>query len=74
MSDENGNKIQIGGTGIGILTTLTIIFVVLKLVGVIDWSWWWVLAPTWIPCAVCCPIVIVIGAILLIVYLVRDRL
>lgn len=23
-------------------------FVVLKLVGVIDWSWWWVLSPIWI--------------------------
>ena len=23
-------------------------FVVLKLIGVIDWSWWWVLSPIWI--------------------------
>ena len=23
-------------------------FVVLKLTGVIDWSWWWVLSPIWI--------------------------
>ena len=28
---------------------LTIVFIVLKLCNVIDWSWWWVLAPTWIP-------------------------
>jgi hypothetical protein len=28
---------------------LLIVFVVLKLVGVINWSWWWVLAPFWIP-------------------------
>lgn len=34
--------------GVGISTVLTIIFVVLKLVGVIDWSWVWVLSPTWI--------------------------
>jgi len=27
---------------------LQIIFIVLKLVKVIDWSWWWVFAPTWI--------------------------
>lgn len=26
-------------------TILTIIFVVLKLCHVIDWSWWWVLSP-----------------------------
>jgi len=31
---------------IGII--LTIIFVVLRLTGVIHWSWWWVLAPLWI--------------------------
>jgi len=28
--------------------SLTIVFVVLKLVGVIDWSWWWVFSPLWI--------------------------
>ena len=26
-----------------------VVFIVLKLIGVIDWSWWWVLAPVWIP-------------------------
>lgn len=33
-------------SGIGTLTVLTLIFVVLKLTGNIDWSWWWVLSPT----------------------------
>ncbi|QQV89559.1 putative membrane protein [Proteus phage SJ_PmiM] len=33
---------------IGFLQILTLIFVVLKLVGTIAWSWWWVLAPLWI--------------------------
>lgn len=28
---------------------LTILFVVLKLTQVIDWSWWWVMCPLWIP-------------------------
>lgn len=23
--------------------------IVLKLIGVIDWNWWWVLSPVWIP-------------------------
>lgn len=35
-----------GGLGLG--SVLTIVFVVLKLVGVINWSWIWVLAPLWI--------------------------
>ena len=35
-------------TSINIGTILTIIFVVLKLMGKISWSWWWVLSPVWI--------------------------
>ena len=35
-------------SGLGLSSVLTIIFVVLKLVGVINWSWLWVLSPTWI--------------------------
>lgn len=34
--------------GMGIVGTLTTIFIVLRLVNVIDWSWWWVLSPIWI--------------------------
>ena len=30
---------------------LTTAFVVLKLLGVIAWSWWWVTAPLWLPFA-----------------------
>ena len=28
---------------------LLVAFIVLKLCDVIDWSWWWVLSPVWIP-------------------------
>ena len=34
--------------GIGFTGLLTIVFIVLKLTGVISWSWVWVLAPLWI--------------------------
>ena len=34
--------------GIGFPGLLTCIFVTLKLLGKIDWSWWWVLSPLWI--------------------------
>jgi hypothetical protein len=37
------------GGGISLLTVLGIVFIVLKLTKTIDWSWWWVLAPFWIP-------------------------
>ena len=33
--------------GVGITGLLQVAFIVLKLCGVIKWSWWWVLAPTW---------------------------
>lgn len=31
------------------LPLLTILFIALKLTGYIDWSWWWILSPLWIP-------------------------
>ena len=36
-------------SGIGFLDILTLIFVAAKLFGAIDWSWWWVFSPIWIP-------------------------
>ena len=35
--------------GLGLGTILFLIFMVLKLTNYIDWSWWWVTAPLWIP-------------------------
>ena len=49
------NNKSAGGIGFGGL--LQIAFIVLKLCKVINWSWWWVLAPTWISLItviVCC--------------------
>lgn len=37
-----------GGTGGSFVGLLTIAFIILKLVGTISWSWWWVLSPLWI--------------------------
>ena len=31
--------------GLGLADVLTIVFVVLKLIGIIEWSWFWVLSP-----------------------------
>lgn len=38
--------------GMSLFGLLAIVFIVLKLVGVIDWSWWYVLLPLWGPAAV----------------------
>ncbi len=35
--------------GIGFTTILFLIFFILKLTDNIDWSWWWVFSPFWIP-------------------------
>lgn len=40
---------QSANNGIGCGTVLFFIFLTLKLTGNIDWSWWWVFAPLWIP-------------------------
>lgn len=43
----NNNKSGYGAPGF--LSMLTVLFIGLKLTGHIDWSWWWVLSPVWIP-------------------------
>ena len=57
MSSET--KVSYSG-GIGFTGLLTIVFIILKLVGTIDWSWWWVLSPLWITFALCMLIFILI--------------
>lgn len=49
-------------SGITLCDLLGVAFIVLKLCKVIDWSWWWVLAPFWIP--------LIILIILMIIYAV----
>jgi len=38
--------------GIGLAGILGVVFLVLKLTGFIDWSWWLVLLPFWIGAAI----------------------
>ena len=52
--------------GIGFIGLLVIVFIVLRLCNVIAWSWWWVLAPLWIPVAIaiiCIIDIIIVAAI-----------
>lgn len=55
------NKQNTSSSGLGLSGVLTVVFVVLKLVGVIDWSWWWVVSPTLINMGLFCIVVIGIG-------------
>lgn len=51
MSDTSEKNLTVR-TGVGFTGLLTIVFIVLKLLGVISWSWLWVLSPIWISLAV----------------------
>ena len=43
MSDNSSSS----SSGIGVLGVLGVVFITLKLLGYITWSWWWVTAPLW---------------------------
>lgn len=49
---SNESKPQTTKGGVSFLNLLLLLFIGLKLGKVIDWSWWWVLAPVWIPLAI----------------------
>ncbi len=38
---------QSSSGGISVFGLLGVVFVTLKLMGYINWSWWWVTAPFW---------------------------
>ena len=45
-----------GTGGVGFFGLLTIVFIVLKLTGVISWSWFWVLSPVIAAVALVCAV------------------
>lgn len=45
-------------------TILCLIFITLKLTGYIAWSWWWVLAPIWIPISINLVVFVIVGGML----------
>ena len=59
---NNSNSSNSGSEGLGFTGALQIVFIVLKLLGKINWSWLWVLSPTWI--SLILAIIIIIIAII----------
>ena len=47
----------------GFCTILFIVFLILKLTNAIDWSWWWVTAPLWIPLGIAIIALAIVGII-----------
>ena len=46
-------------SGIGFTGLLTVAFIVLKLTGIINWSWWWVLSPVWISAIIALVVIVI---------------
>ncbi|MFW5438758.1 hypothetical protein [Paenibacillus apiarius] len=68
MSKQSESK----NGGIGVLGLLGVAFVVLKLTGVIGWSWWWVTLPFWGGVALVVVILLVVLLVLGIKELVKK--
>ena len=60
--------------GLGFATVLFLIFMVLKLTDLIDWSWWWITAPLWIPFGILSMVGLIIWVgVALICWLEKDE-
>lgn len=69
---SNGTKDITVSLGGGFCGLLTILFVGLKLTNYIDWSWWWILAPMWMPTAFALAIVAVVATAIVILHLLEK--
>lgn len=70
------NRHQTSQGGVGFLGLLALLFIALKLTGVIAWSWWWVLAPLWVPLVVVAGIglfILVVWGIIVLFTVAVDR-
>jgi len=45
---NNNKQIKITNVIPSIINILLVLFITLKLCGVITWSWWWLFSPIWI--------------------------
>ena len=70
IKSENSN-IKVDVESVQFLELLFLLFLGLKLAGKIDWSWWWVFAPLWIPLALAGAMIIL--AVLWIVIFERKK-
>lgn len=62
MADNNNSN----AGGVGFFTILFVVFLILKLTHTINWSWWWVTAPLWLPGAILLVIVTLVSLVILI--------
>lgn len=65
-NNNSGETKVVSGGGISLSTILGVVFIILKLTGVISWPWLWVLAPFWIPLALG-TLILIIAAVIAII-------
>lgn len=56
--------------GISAAGLLGVVFVTLKLLGIINWSWWWVTAPFWGGLAILLAVLVVAAIVVLIIEII----
>lgn len=59
----NSNNRNASSGGIGFFGLLAIVLITLKLLGVINWAWWIVLAPLWGPVSAAVLIVVIVAIV-----------
>lgn len=69
MYNNNQSDNTSKSKGIGFVGALQLIFIAFKILGYIEWSWLWVLSPTWIYAAI-----VVILALIITIGMLRKEL
>ena len=69
----NDTKVTRVSGGISLPTVIFIVFMILKLTNVIDWSWWWVTSPLWISFGLGLVTLLLYTIVLLCMYDARKR-
>ena len=72
MSKNRGNVSSSSG-GIGFVGALTILFIALKLLGVIDWGWLWVLSPLWISFSLGITLAFILAVAYLVMAVLKEK-
>lgn len=66
----NNNKVVVH---MPFCTILFIVFLVLKLTNTINWSWWWITAPLWIPVSIALVVLLISSVVIGIISIIERK-
>ncbi len=58
---------------VGLCSLLFLVFVVMRLTGHIDWAWYWIAAPLWIPATFVAIMIVLVGLAGAVVLALKKR-